>query len=105
MAAQAITREQIHELLDLILDINGMEQRNKSITGDKPTAFMWFSGHTFAVDIMIHKRGWDFDNFPDINYCVDLIDGKTKIFSSIFSSKTLDDVMEELKAIKKDRVR
>lgn len=93
----AVTREQIHEMLDLILDINGMEERTREQTGDKPTAFMWFYGHTFDVDIRIYKNGWDYNSYPDIRSTIKLDGGE----ASEFPSATLDDVMEELKAIKK----
>lgn len=32
-------REQIHRLLDLALDINGLEPRSQTITGNLPTVF------------------------------------------------------------------
>lgn len=35
-------REQIHRLLDLALDINGLEPRKQDITGSLPTAFFLF---------------------------------------------------------------
>ena len=94
----AVTREQLHEMLDLVLDINGMEKRQQSITSDKPTAFMWFNGHTFDVEIMAYKSGWDFDKAPDIRKRIRLTDGSVSIFSP---KETWDDVMKELKTIKK----
>lgn len=30
----------------------------KEYTGDKPTFFVKFSGHTAALDVDIHKQGW-----------------------------------------------
>ena len=35
-------REQIHRLLDLALDINGLEHRSQTITGNLPTVFFEF---------------------------------------------------------------
>lgn len=93
----AVTREQIHEMLDLILDINGMEQRKQSITGNKPTAFMRFNGHIYGLEIQIHKNGWVEDDHPEINEVIRLSNGTT------WNGGTVDDVMSLLKAIKKDR--
>jgi hypothetical protein len=55
----AATREQLHELLDLVLDINGMERRKRKLTGDKPTAFFNFSGHVAEVEVEVYNNGWD----------------------------------------------
>lgn len=91
----AVTREQIHEMLDLILDINGMEARTREQTGDKPTAFMMFNGHTYDLEIQIHKNGWVEDNHPEIDEVARLSDGTT------WNGGTIDDVISLLKAQKK----
>ena len=57
--AEDIRRAKLHRILDQVLDINGLEARNKSKTGDKPTAFFWFNGNTGVTDIMVHYTGWD----------------------------------------------
>lgn len=60
-------RESMHRLLDAVLDINGTERRRRDITGDLPTVFLYFSGHTASVDIDIHRHGWVPDNHPEFN--------------------------------------
>lgn len=100
MEPQAVTREQLHEMLDLILDINGAEARTREKTGNKPTAFMTFSGHTYTLDVEIHKNGWtrdDKDDTSKIDETICLSDGTT------WEGRTIDDVMSLLKTIKKDR--
>lgn len=57
--AESIHREKLHRILDQVLDINGLEARQKAETGDKPTAFFWFNGHTGVTDVMVHYTGWD----------------------------------------------
>ena len=64
-------REQIHRLLDLALDINGLEPRKQAITGSLPTAFFYFSGHTGWAEIQVHSDGWDAENYPDVNMHAD----------------------------------
>lgn len=51
-------RKQLHEILDLVLDINEFEERQKINTGDKPTAFMSFEGHTCCLRVDVYKEGW-----------------------------------------------
>ena len=64
--AEKRKREQIHRLLDLALDINGLKPRKQAITGNLPTVFFKFSGHVGWVDIQIHSAGWDPDNCQDM---------------------------------------
>lgn len=59
-------REQIHRLLDLALDINGLEPRSQTITGNLPTAFFKFSGQVGWIDIHMYSTGWNSDNYPDV---------------------------------------
>ena len=51
-------RETIHQMLDLALDINGLEQRRQSITGDLPTVFFEFSGHVAKAEVKVYPQGW-----------------------------------------------
>lgn len=63
-------RAGLHKLLDLVLDINGVGRRDRETTGELPTAFFDFSGHTAAVHIRVHSRGWssghDCDYYEDV---------------------------------------
>lgn len=52
-------RQDIHKILDQVLDINGLGARKRSLTGELPTAFFTFSGHVAEVEVSIHGRGWD----------------------------------------------
>lgn len=47
-----------HEILDLVLDINGCDSRKKELTGDKPTAFFKFSGHVACIEVEVIRTGW-----------------------------------------------
>lgn len=58
-------REAIHKVLDLVLDVNGLEERKREVTGDKPTAFFGFSGHTAGITVGVFKNGWVAGNEED----------------------------------------
>lgn len=64
-------REQVHRLLDLALDINGLEPRKQDITGSLPTAFFYFSGHTGWAEIQVHSDGWSPGDYPDVDMHAD----------------------------------
>lgn len=51
-------RRDLHKLLDLVLDINGIDPRKQETTGKLPTAFFQFSGHTASAQVHIHDQGW-----------------------------------------------
>lgn len=52
-------RELIHQILDVVLDINGLGARDKEITGSLPTAFFEFNGHIGTVDARLYRTGWE----------------------------------------------
>lgn len=56
--AEKRKRELIHEMLDVVLDINGLGAREHGITGNKPTAFFCFSGHVGWVEARVYRDGW-----------------------------------------------
>lgn len=56
---KAKLREQIHTLLDVVLDGNDFEERNTSVTGSKPTAFFNIHGHVNELQITLHETGWE----------------------------------------------
>ena len=58
-------RKEIHRLLDLVLDINGLGSRCKEETGDLPTAFFRFSGHIGTVEAHVYDKGWG----PEGGFC------------------------------------
>lgn len=52
-------RQQICEVLDLCLQINGLQESKKERTGNHPTTFFVFSGHVALVEVDVHEHGWD----------------------------------------------
>lgn len=52
-------RQQICKVLDLCLQINGLQESKKKRTGNHPTTFFMFSGHVALVEVDVHEHGWD----------------------------------------------
>ena len=52
-------RQQICKVLDLCLQINGLQKSKKECTGNHPTAFFKFYGHVALVEVDVHEHGWD----------------------------------------------
>lgn len=67
--AEKRRRALVHQILDVVLDINGTGCRKKEYTGNMPTAFFGFSGHTSGVYIEVHKDGWG--RFPSRTFYED----------------------------------
>lgn len=67
--AEYSKREALHRLLDVVLDINGLEKRKRDISGDQPTAFLYLSGHVASVNVDVHYHGWSADEglLPDFS--------------------------------------
>lgn len=63
-------RAEVHELLDIALRINGVEERKCSVSGVKPTAMFCFSGHVAGVDMSFYDSGWSRENSATENYMV-----------------------------------
>lgn len=55
---KARNRQLMHEILDIVLDTNGVESRKRSETGTLPTLFLSFSGHVSGVSIDLYEDGW-----------------------------------------------
>lgn len=51
-------RKKLHELLDIVLDGNGLGERSRALTGTLPTLFFRYSGHVARVDIDLCSNGW-----------------------------------------------
>ncbi|EXG84451.1 hypothetical protein K413DRAFT_1192 [Clostridium sp. ASBs410] len=60
-------REGLHELLDLVLDINGLGERRQEISGNLPTAFFGFNGHTAGTYVQVYNKGWNGLDDPDFS--------------------------------------
>lgn len=65
-------REQLHKLLDIVLDGNGFEHRGRQRTGTLPTLFFDFSGHVNNLSIRLYEDGWETDaHYQDYDFYLD----------------------------------
>ncbi len=87
--AENRNRQLIHELLDLVLDINGVYPRKQEITGNLPTAFLNFNGHVGNLEVGLHLQGW----YP--GYKADI-----KVTSHTYSDIELRDAIDRIKDVK-----
>lgn len=62
---EKIRRKKVHEILEMVLEINGTHPRNFNRTGDKTTASFAFSGVVASVEADIYRDGWDFGKKMD----------------------------------------
>ncbi len=82
-------RRDLHKLFDLVLDINGVDQRKQEITGNLPTAFFSFSGHIASAQVEIYAQGWDANAGVDHRY-------------NAWQRKSITPVLSELGKLSKD---
>lgn len=59
-------RRNLHELLDFALRINGLDERKREKTGNRPTTFFRFSGHVGTAEVTVHENGWTVDDVPEV---------------------------------------
>lgn len=89
-------RKKVHEILEMVLEINTTYPRQRKYTGALPTAFFEFSGHVSRVFIQIVKDGWNANgnlNDPG-SICMDASTEFDEIEALI---RTLKDITEELR--------
>lgn len=55
---KARNRQLMHEILDIVLDANGFEDRSRGRTGTLPTVSTRFFGHVSALEISLYEDGW-----------------------------------------------
>lgn len=53
------TRKQLHRLLDIVLNTNGLESRNRDETGNLPTMFFRYHGQVNQIEIEICRNGYE----------------------------------------------
>ena len=71
---QEKTREIVKRIFNLALDLNPTDTQ-RTITGEKPTAFVRFSGHVAGVEVEIYPCGWCNEEEPkSIRYMIYLDD-------------------------------
>lgn len=78
-------KNQLHEILDIVIQTNGFNQRRRKKTGTLPTVFFNYSGHVNSLSIDLHADGWA----PS--------QGPTKSWDLSFNEPILDIVIETIR--------
>lgn len=93
---EKMRRKKVHEILEMVLEINGTHSRHRGITGNKPTAFFYFTGHTAGVTVDVYNDGWDYGRSS--NYRMEsYIDKHIKGAELTDLKNEIKNVMEELR--------
>ena len=94
--AEDIRRKQMHEILDLVLDINGLQASRKAFTRSHPTAFLRLNGHVGTVEVKVYRSGW-FSGCggPDVT-----MNGPFHGENPVYREQSLSEIIEALKAEK-----
>lgn len=88
---EKMRRKKVHEILEMVLEINSTYPRQREYSGSLPTAFFEFSGHVSRVYVQVIRDGWnDRGNLYDPDS--DWMDVRTEL-----------DEMEELKGKIKEK--
>ena len=86
---EKIRRKKVHEILEMVLEINTTYERRQDVTGNKPTAFFWFNGHVAGLDISVYQNGW----YPNCRECQN--------FNTVYGYG-MDELLEKLSNKKKE---
>lgn len=86
---EKMRRKKVHEILEMVLEINTTHERRQDVTGNKPTAFFWFNGHTASLDISVYQNGW----YPNCR--------EYQNFNTVYGYG-MDELLEELSNKKKE---
>ncbi len=93
---EKMRRKNVHEILEMVLEINGTNSRNRGLAGDKPTAFFDFFGHTASIVVSVHNNGWDFGSSAD-SHMEAYIDKRIEGEELADLKEVLENVMEGLR--------
>lgn len=93
---EKMRRKKVHEILEMVLEINTTHPRSFDRTGDKTTASFMFSGVVASVDASIYRDGWDFGKKMDF-FAHAYIDASFEGLRIEDIKSKLKDITEELR--------
>lgn len=93
---EKMRRKKVHEILEMVLEINTTYPRQRKYTGALPTAFFAFSGHVSRVYVNIDKDGWNSNGNLDDPGRISM-DVRTEFDEMGDLIRTLKDITEELR--------
>ena len=74
--------KQIAKIVQLCYQINSVETQ-REVTGNLPTVFLDFMGHTCQLNIRIYDDGWMSGEDPDFSVCVYLDDSSDDVSTKL----------------------
>jgi hypothetical protein len=93
---EKMRRKKVHEILEMVLEINTTHPRQREYTGTLPTAFFEFSGHVSRLYVYIDKDGWNNNsNFYDPDRITKDVGIEFDEMEDL--TRTLKDITEELR--------
>ena len=90
--------KQIAKIIQLCYQINSVKT-NREVTGDLPTVFLDFMGHTCQINVRVYADGWISGEDPDFSAHVYLDDSPDDV------SAELTELIERLGATLKYKAR
>lgn len=70
-------RQALNEIFDLALQVNGLTDRRKKVTGNLPTVFVWFSGHVSNLNVQVYVNGWEENVCPQKEFTIHIDSSKS----------------------------
>ena len=81
--------KQIAQIIQLCYQINH-EETNRETTGNLPTVFLDFMGHTCQLSVRIYDEGWASNEGPDYSVTIYLCEAPDKRDASAELSKLIE---------------
>ena len=93
---EKMRRKKVHEILEMVLEINTTYPRQRQYSGSLPTAFFEFSGHVSRVYVQVIRDGWnDRGNLYDPDS--DWMDARTELAKMEELKGEIKEKQEELR--------
>ena len=112
MADSNKIREQLHRILDIVLDGNGLECRTREKTGTMPTLFFRYSGHVANMEVELYPDGWasgashsSFDFYTDCDIDDEKIDSLAAAITEALGEKKESDVLRKDIAAREEEIK
>jgi len=64
---------EVHEIIDIAMQVNGLCPRKQAVTGDLPTVFIDTYGHVALIKVLVFECGWEAGTEKDMmfEFCTD----------------------------------
>lgn len=94
--AEKLRRKKVHEILEMVMEINTTYPRERECTGTLPTTFFQFSGHVSTVYVQVCRDGWNDKGYLHYGY-TDWLDASVKFNQMEELKGKVKEIQEELR--------